>query len=226
MEAKIRRQLAMADARRGLVLDAARLTFSRLGLERTSMREIAKQAGYTVGALYAYFSSKQELLSALLEEMTGRLQAVVLASRPPKGHPEQMLLARGQAWLTFFISQPYDMELMLYLLAQTGTQRAQAEIGRRVHGQLRQTLQPMADALLALGATPGQLDGELEALLAQGVGLLMAQDSNRLLAPEQSPEGLFSRYLQDLLGRYLAQTQASANGAVDPAAAPQVDLFR
>ncbi|MDE2416757.1 MAG: TetR/AcrR family transcriptional regulator [Burkholderiales bacterium] len=226
MEAKIRRQLAMADARKGLILDAARVAFSRLGLERTSMREIAKQAGYTVGALYAYFSSKQELLSALLEEMTGRLQTAVLAARPPKGHPEHMLLARGQAWLTFFISQPHDMELMLYLLAGIGTQRAQADIGRRVHSQIRKTLEPMGEALLASGATPGQLDGELEALLAQGVGLLMAQDTNRLQAPEQSPEALFARYLQDLLNRYQAEVQASVTGAADKAAAPQVDLFR
>lgn len=226
MEAKIRRQLAMADARRGLVLDAARVAFSRLGLERTSMREIAKQAGYTVGALYAYFSSKQELLSALLEEMTGRLQAAVLTARPPKGQPDQLLLARGQAWLTFFISQPHDMELMLYLLAGKGNQRAQADIGRRVHSQIRQTLVPIGDTLLALGATPGQLDGELEALLAQGVGLLMAQDTNKLQAPEQSPEALFSRYLQDLRNRYQPEAQASIKGAADKAVAPQVDLFR
>ena len=78
--------------------------------------------------------------------------------------------------------------------------------------------------MLALGQHRA-VDGEL-ALLAQGVGLLMAQDTNKLQAPEQSPEALFSRYLQDLRNRYQPEAQASVKGAADKAVAPQVDLFR
>jgi AcrR family transcriptional regulator len=226
MEAKIRRQLAMVDARRALVLDAARVTFARLGLERTSMREIAKEAGYTVGALYAYFSSKQELLSALLEEMAGRLQPVVQAAKAPKGHPEQLLMAQGQAWLAFFISQPHDMALMLYLLAGAATSRGQGDTGQRVHAPLRKTLEPLGETLMALGATIAQRDEEVEALLAHCVGLLMAQDTSRLQAAQQSPEALQGRYLHALINRYHQDESAKVKDAGNGSAAPQVDLFR
>lgn len=226
MEAKIRRQMAMVDARRALILDAARVTFARLGLERTSMREIAKEAGYTVGALYAYFVSKQELLAALLEEMAGRLQAVVQAVKAPKGHPEQLLLAQGQAWLAFFIRQPHDMALMLYLLAGAGTPRRQGDAGQRVHGYLRKTLEPLGDALMVLGATPAQRDEEVEALLAHCVGVLMAQDTSRLQAAQQSPEAMLGRYVLALINRYHQDVSAKVMDTADSAAAPQVDLFR
>lgn len=226
MEAKIRRQLAMVDARRTLVQDAARVTFARLGLERTSMREIANEAGYTVGALYAYFSSKQELLVALLDEMAGRLQTVVQAAKVPKGHPEQLVLTQGQAWLAFFISQPHDMALMLYLLAGAGTRRSLGDSGQRVHAHLRKPLALLGDGLMVLGATPAQRDEELEALLAHCVGLLMAQDTSRLHAAQQSPEALLGRYLHALINRYHHDASADTKDAGDGAAAPQVDLFR
>lgn len=226
MEAKIRRQLAMVDARRALVLDAARVTFARLGLERTSMREIAKEAGYTVGALYAYFASKQEILSALLEEMAVRLQTVVMAAKAPKGHPDQLVLAQARAWLAFFISQPNDTALMLYLLAVAGTHRAQGDSGQRVHGHLRKTLDPLAEALTVLGATPAQRAEELESLLAHCVGLLIANDISRLQAAQQSPENLLGRYVHVLIHRYHPDASTKDKDATGSAPAPQVDLFR
>lgn len=216
----------MAEARKALVLDAAKVVFSKMGLERASMREIAKQAGYTVGALYSYFSSRQELLAALLAEMLNRLEAVVLAVRVHKGQAELLLLARGQAWLTFFITQPHDTELLLYVLTGAGVQREQSELGRQVHLQLRKTLEPMSATLLALGASPGQLDSELEAILAQGLGLLVAQDTNRLQAPEQSPEALFARYLQEVVNRCQPAEVVASKVGVERKVPPQVDLFR
>ena len=52
------RQRAVADVKRSLVLAAARSAFIELGLEGASLREIAKRAGYTPGAIYSYFPSK------------------------------------------------------------------------------------------------------------------------------------------------------------------------
>lgn len=225
MEAKIRRQVAMAEARKTLVLEAAKVVFSKMGLERASMREIAKQAGYTVGALYSYFASRQVLLAALLADMLSRLETVVWAVRAPKGQADALLLARGQAWLTFFIAQPHDTELMLYVLTGAGGRREQSELGRQLHLQLRKTLEPLSAALLTLGASPVQLDTELEAMLAHGLGLLVAQDTNRLQAAEQSPEALFARYLNDVANRYQTVV-VSTKAGLERQAAPQVDLFR
>ena len=58
MEARAARQQAQTDSRRALMLDAARVVFDKLGIEGASIREIAKQAGYTPGAIYSYFENK------------------------------------------------------------------------------------------------------------------------------------------------------------------------
>src|SRR4051794_21115848 len=67
------RQKAMTDQRRALILDAARAAFFELGLDRTSIREIAQRAGYTPGAIYSYFANKEEVYGALLGESLERL---------------------------------------------------------------------------------------------------------------------------------------------------------
>ena len=72
------RQKILSDARRQHVLDAARAVFLQLGLEGTSVREIAQRAGYTPGAIYSYFASKEEVYAALLSESMERLTDAML----------------------------------------------------------------------------------------------------------------------------------------------------
>ena len=54
LELRQQRQLAMSDTRRAHVLDAARRVFAERGVEGASIREIARAAGYTAGALVSY----------------------------------------------------------------------------------------------------------------------------------------------------------------------------
>jgi len=53
---------------RKLILDASLNLFSRRGFARTTVRDIARQAGITDAAIYYHFDSKRELLEALVEE--------------------------------------------------------------------------------------------------------------------------------------------------------------
>lgn len=223
MEAKIRRQQVMVDARKKIVLTAAKDVFARLGLERASMREIAKQAGYTPGALYAYFASKQTLLAAVQEDLLKRLETVVQQVKWSKGQADQGLQQKGLAWLGFFISQPRDLELTLYLLVGAGSREMPTEISRLLHQQLRQTLKPIESALISLGASPVHAEMEMEALLAHCLGLLLSQDPGRLQTADQSPQALLGRYLQDLASRYQPSATDVRAGQV---AIPQNDLFR
>lgn len=222
MEAKIRRQQVMAEARKAIVLAAAKDVFARVGLERASMREIAKQAGYTPGALYAYFANKQTLLAAVQEDLLKRLETVVQQVKWPKGQADHGLLQKGLAWLGFFISQPRDLELTLFLLVGAGSQDMPAEVSQRLHRQVRQTLKPIESALISLGASPLQAEVEMEALLAHGMGLLLSRDPGRLQTADQSPQALLGRYLQDLACRY---QPSAVDGRAGQAAIPQNDLF-
>jgi TetR/AcrR family transcriptional regulator, transcriptional repressor of aconitase len=62
---------AYLDARRGEILEAAVVCFSREGFHRTTMAEIVKESGVSPGAIYNYFESKEEIIEAIAEERRG-----------------------------------------------------------------------------------------------------------------------------------------------------------
>lgn len=57
------------DRRRAQILAAASRVFARQGFHRTTVREIASEAGIADGTIYLYFASKRELLLALLGQL-------------------------------------------------------------------------------------------------------------------------------------------------------------
>jgi AcrR family transcriptional regulator len=68
------------------LLAAALRVFARHGYREAGVDEIAAEAGYSKGALYWYFSSKEQLLQALLEERIDapmREMVALLGSAPP-----------------------------------------------------------------------------------------------------------------------------------------------
>lgn len=50
------------------LLDAAESVFSEQGFEKTQLEEVAARAGYTRGAIYAHYASKEDLFLALMEQ--------------------------------------------------------------------------------------------------------------------------------------------------------------
>ena len=54
-------------ARREHILDAAEVCFARAGFHRTTMQDICKEALISPGALYVYFSSKEDLIAGIGE---------------------------------------------------------------------------------------------------------------------------------------------------------------
>jgi TetR/AcrR family transcriptional regulator, repressor for uid operon len=53
--------------RRDAILDAAAACFSRAGFHRTTVQDICKEANVSPGALYIYFSSKEDIIVGLCE---------------------------------------------------------------------------------------------------------------------------------------------------------------
>jgi AcrR family transcriptional regulator len=64
---RLTRKQKQALTRSSLMQSAARI-FCKRGLERASIDEVAEDAGYTKGAFYANFKSKEELFLAMLDE--------------------------------------------------------------------------------------------------------------------------------------------------------------
>ena len=56
------------EKRRANILEAAKQVFIRNGYERTTMKHVMEEAGVSRGGLYHYFSNKEDLYEAILEE--------------------------------------------------------------------------------------------------------------------------------------------------------------
>lgn len=56
-----------AGARRSIILEAARRRFDRFGPQKTTMEEVAREAGCSRATLYSHFSSKEDLYASLLK---------------------------------------------------------------------------------------------------------------------------------------------------------------
>ena len=56
------------------ILEAGICEFASKGMEKASMRAIAKRAGTSVGVLYKYYSDKEALFLACVRRSTGRLE--------------------------------------------------------------------------------------------------------------------------------------------------------
>jgi AcrR family transcriptional regulator len=61
---------AYLEARRQEILDAAIACFTRKGFHQTTMDDICRQAELSPGAVYRYFSSKDEIIDATVRERT------------------------------------------------------------------------------------------------------------------------------------------------------------
>ncbi|MCC0809450.1 TetR/AcrR family transcriptional regulator [Methylobacterium sp. W2] len=64
-------------ARRQDILDAAETCFVRNGFHRTTMQDLARQAGMTAGNIYHYFKSKEAVVLGLAERERGHGMTLV-----------------------------------------------------------------------------------------------------------------------------------------------------
>lgn len=75
-----RRTKAEALQTRHKLLDAAETVFLRQGVSRTSLADIATEAGATRGAIYWHFKDKTDLFDAMMERVTLPLEEVLQAA--------------------------------------------------------------------------------------------------------------------------------------------------
>jgi AcrR family transcriptional regulator len=67
------------DARRLQILSAARRCFLRSGFHETSMQDLFAESGLSSGAVYRYFSGKDDMVMAIVEENMRDVLAVIQA---------------------------------------------------------------------------------------------------------------------------------------------------
>ena len=70
---------AHLDARRQQILDAARRRFASHGFARTSIADIVDESGLSNGAIYRYFTSKDDIIVAVCEQGSEALPKALTA---------------------------------------------------------------------------------------------------------------------------------------------------
>ncbi|MGY1979506.1 TetR/AcrR family transcriptional regulator [Nocardia gipuzkoensis] len=81
------------ERRRQQILDGARRCFTRKGFHETSMQDVFAESGLSAGAVYRYFKSKDELVTALATETTVSLRIAMdqAIGREPLPTPAELI---------------------------------------------------------------------------------------------------------------------------------------
>lgn len=174
---KIPRRQALYEHKRGAILAAARRLISLHGLDGARMRDIAAEAGYTPGALYAYYPSKDDLLVDLAGHALGLAARSVRAGAAADG-------ASGAVYQLhrYFRDNRQDFDLLLCVLRSDRAGALEDEAGRQFNGRLIAALAPLAEALIDDGASADHANQRAVAMAAQVMGVLMLENAGRLAA--------------------------------------------
>jgi AcrR family transcriptional regulator len=142
---------------RSLLLDAAEEVFAEKGFTPATLDDIAHAAGYTKGAIYKHFATKEDLFLAVSDRYWRRYFdnfAEVLSAATEVGAPE--LDAIAQRWRQLSIDRGAEHaalghEFTLYLLRNPDARE-------RVAGKRREVVEALASFVVEgmdrLGGTP------------------------------------------------------------------------
>lgn len=168
--------------RREVILEAARNVFDEKGLQNSSIRAIAKEAGCTTGAIYPYFKGKEEIYAEILGRSLAALQAHIRESAE-KGLGRD---GRFLAFIDFYSNRPTDFALGLYLYENRGA----VGLGKELNAELNNLLVG-AVKLVSYGDQDASGSASEEALvLATLMGIIVTYHSRRM--------SLFSADLSDV----------------------------
>lgn len=205
---RTQREQRLNETRRRLILDAARSAFLEHGLAGTTLREIAKRAGYTPGAIYTYFSSQEQIYGALLAESLQTLTAAVESAGHSGTHAQtdrrdiaRTVRNQALAFYVFYRDHPHDLDLGFYLFNGTRPRGLTPELNRQLNGQLMDALAPVRRGLAALGLSAEESLVETTGIFSHIVGALLLKNTGRIRLFGLEPDELVERYLDGLLLR-------------------------
>jgi AcrR family transcriptional regulator len=79
---------------RQTLIDAAAMVFARDGFHSASLDEVAKTAGFTKGAVYSNFKSKEDLFLAVLDDRVERQFVIITEALDTSSHDREEQLPR------------------------------------------------------------------------------------------------------------------------------------
>ena len=171
---------------RNLLLSAAEQVFARVGYEKAQVEEIAEAAGFSKGALYAHFKSKEELFLGLYETKTAGFLAKLrcaLDSAPMRD-------GKIDAFRSFYINLSKEKDWALITLEVKLFVRRHPEIRERLRHLDKHAGDTIEGALTRLFGNSARAAGE-----ALG-GIFSAL----VLEADLEPDVLSERKMKSMLG--------------------------
>jgi AcrR family transcriptional regulator len=180
------------------LLEAAARVYARRGFGGATLDEVAAEAGFTKGAVYAHFGSKENLLLALMEEHLAGQVAEQVALFDREQITWERPLAGSARWMERLEENPDPFRLFVELWVYA--QRDERLRRRLADGldTLRATFARFAAASAADGGVeppPHGTEQFANVVVALGVGLPML----RLIDPEAVPASLLGTVLSVLI---------------------------
>jgi AcrR family transcriptional regulator len=104
---------SLIDRRRQQIIDGALRIFIAKGFHKATVREIAREAGLTMGSLYNYIRSKQDIIFIVYDYITGVLRDQMRQAIEGIDDPEQRL--KAALWQNLkAVNEHQDIIMFLY----------------------------------------------------------------------------------------------------------------
>jgi AcrR family transcriptional regulator len=192
-----RRRPHRDDVRRAL-LDSAARVFARHGIDGATLDDVAADAGFTKGAVYSNFASKEGLVDALMQDRTSAYLDLGLESI---ADIDATMAVRAQVLgdrLTTANDEQHDWHLLFFELWQRAVRNDADSTFRDRRSSLRAAVTDAIEEHAArAGATlPMSASDLATVLMALANGLAV----ERMVAPAEVPEDLMGRVLALVVG--------------------------
>lgn len=196
----VKTQKERSEETREKLLVSARNIFVRTGFEAACIDDIARKAGYTRGAFYFNFKSKDELFIAVLEREIMSAQQALRELGNQYQDPHERLPALNHLYTQLGSDRHFVMlvlEFKLYAIRHPRSHARMAEAFTRLR-QSRENL--LGKTLLDLGVSPPLRPEMLEmGFWALCSGLALESQFSGCLSPEEN-KSILAAFSQRVLG--------------------------
>jgi AcrR family transcriptional regulator len=135
-----------SEATRRKLLASAKRIFAKTGFEAARIEDIAADAGYTRGAFYANFESKESLFLALLEEQASQHVREFMEQIKAYEHDAEKMAAGRRYFLQRASDRQWSMLLLEFKLFAVRHPRLRAKLAK-AHREIRAAVKAQIDPL-------------------------------------------------------------------------------
>jgi AcrR family transcriptional regulator len=180
------------------LLDAAAIVFARNGFHGSTLDEVAATAGFSKGAVYSNFKSKDDLFLELFHERVDRQFAVVSEALDTGSHHQaeqfprirQILRSDASPWDDSFVT--LWLEFVLYARRNPDAQKKLAASAQRARAQVQALIEHEYEAVGVVPKYPAADLAEIGMALFNGLGL------DRLIDPTAVTDAMLDTTLSFL----------------------------